>query len=411
MNEMNNPVDFNENPSENPHYFGELDRADPSKVPALIRILDFASEIGASDIHLCSGAPAMMRLHGDLVRISEFAEGFDDDFSPQKIADVIDGIMNDKIREEFTRYTEVDFSVNLTSGDRVRVNLFRNIYGVGAVFRIVPSKLPDFDQLGIPSVMKNVVMKGKGLVLVTGPTGSGKSTTLAALIDYINASVPMHIITIEDPVEFVHKPKRCMINQREVGKSAATFTDALRGALREDPDVILVGEMRDLETVSMAITAAETGHHVFGTLHTISAAKTVDRIISEFPSDRQTQVRMQLAESLTAVISQALVPRKDKPGRIAAFEVLISTPAVHNLIRENKTYQINTVIQTRTHLGMIGMDQSLMLMVNNGTIDAAEARRWALEPKMFPDRPGGTSRSGAQHQTQRIAHETGGNAL
>ncbi len=405
MNSRNSGESFEHELSANPHSYGELDLADPSKVPALIRILDFASEMGASDIHLCSGAPAMMRLHGDLVRISEFAEGFDDDFSPQKINEVIDGIMNNRLREEFTRFTEVDFSVNLTSGDRVRVNLFRNIFGVAAVFRIVPSKLPDFDKLGVPSVMKNVVMKGKGLVLVTGPTGSGKSTTLAALIDYINASVPMHIITIEDPVEFVHLPKRCMINQREVGKSASSFTDALRGALREDPDVILVGELRDLETVSMAITAAETGHLVFGTLHTMSAAKTVDRIISEFPSDRQTQVRMQLAESLTAVISQALIPRKDRPGRIAAFEVLISTPAVHNLIRENKTYQINTVIQTGTHLGMIGMDQSLMMMVNKGIIDPSEARRWALEPKMFPDRPGGTPKTTGNQATTKNPKE------
>jgi twitching motility protein PilT len=396
---MNNNLEIDPPAELHPQYYGELDHADPSKVPTLIRILDFAGEMGASDIHLCSGAPPMMRLHGDLVRISEFAEGFGDDFTPSKISEVIEGIMNSQVSQEFKNKAEVDFSINLTTGDRVRVNLFRNIYGIGAVFRIVPSKIPDFDTLGIPPVMKNVVMKGKGLILVTGPTGSGKSTTLAALIDYINRSLPMHIITIEDPVEFVHTPRRCLINQREVGKSANTFMEALRGALREDPDVILVGEMRDLETVSMAITAAETGHLVFGTLHTISASKTVDRMISEFPADRQNQVRAQLAESLTAVISQALIPRKDRPGRVAAFEVLISTPAVHNLIRENKTYQINTVIQTGTHLGMIGLDQSLMSLVNHGTIEAAEARRWATEPRMFPDRPHPARQQTAASQT------------
>jgi len=358
-----------------------------NETPALITILDFAGELGASDIHLASGAPLMVRVHGELVRISELAEGLEDEYTPQQIAALFDGIMNEAQREEFKSTTDMDFSTTLTAGDRVRVNLFRNIYGQAGVFRIIPSKIPDIDTLGIPLVMKDVIRKSKGLILVTGPTGSGKSTTLAAMIDFINRTAPAHIITIEDPVEFIHIPKRSMINQREIGKSASTFMDSLRSALREDPDVILVGEMRDLETVSMALTAAETGHLVFGTLHTISAAKTVDRIITEFPADRQNQVRAQLSESLTAVISQVLLPRKDKPGRTAAFEILISTPAVHNLIRENKTYQISTVIQTGTHLGMIGLDQSLMSLVNSGKVEPHDARRFASEPKMFPDRP------------------------
>jgi len=364
-----------------------------AETPPLISILDFAGELGASDIHLSSGAPLMVRVHGNLMRISELAEGLEDSYTPKQIALLFDGIMSEHEREEFSHATEVDFSVTLTAGDRVRVNLFRNIYGVGGVFRIIPSKIPDIDTLGIPLVMKEVIRKSKGLILVTGPTGSGKSTTLAAMIDFINRTAPAHIITIEDPVEFIHFPKRCMINQREVGKSASTFMEALKGALREDPDVILVGEMRDLETVSMALTAAETGHLVFGTLHTISAAKTVDRIITEFPTDRQNQVRAQLAESLTAVISQILLPRKDKPGRVAAFEVLISTPAVHNLIRENKTYQISTVIQTGTNIGMVGLDQSLMSLVNAGKVEPVEARRFASEPKMFPDRPATSGQS------------------
>jgi len=368
---------------------------EPMATSPLINILDFACELGASDIHLCSGAPLMMRLHGELVRMSDFADGLGDNYSPADVYNLIDRVMSDEQRRAFVQSTEADFSINLTGGDRVRVNLFRNIYGVGAVFRIIPSKIPELESLGIPAVMKQVIMKSKGLILVTGPTGSGKSTTLAALIDFVNRNAAKHIITIEDPVEFVHTPKKCLINQREVGKSASTFMDALRGALREDPDVILVGEMRDLETVSMAITAAETGHLVFGTLHTMSAAKTVDRVIGEFPADRQNQVRMQLAESLTAVISQILLPRADRPGRIAAFEILISTQAVHNLIRENKTYQISTVIQTGTHLGMVGMDQYLMMLVNSGIVAPTEARKFATEPKMFPDRQTATKTTAA----------------
>lgn len=355
--------------------------------PPLIKILDFASELGASDVHLCAGAPLMMRILGDVTLLSKYAEGFENDFTAEEVEILIDDIMPDIVREQFKVHHEVDFSINLSGGDRVRVNLFRNIKGGCAVFRNIPSKLPKWETLGIPKSIANVIMKGKGLILVTGPTGSGKSTTLAALIDYINEQVPWHIITIEDPVEFVHKPKKCLVNQREVGKSASSFKDALRGALREDPDVILVGEMRDLDTISMAVTAAETGHLVFGTLHTVSAAKTVDRIVNEFPSERQNQVRAQLAESLSAVISQVLIPKKDGKGRIAAFEVLISVSAVHNLIRENKTYQINTVIQTGSNIGMIGMDQSLMGLVNSGMIAPSEARRWASEPKMFVDRP------------------------
>jgi twitching motility protein PilT len=367
------------------------DQHEAKDASALITILDFACELGASDIHICSGAPLMMRVSGKLVKVSEYADG-DWDFSPKQIEELIEGIMNDSQRSEFTHASEMDFSLFITTGDRVRANLFRNIYGACGVFRIIPSNLPDFDKLGIPPVMKEVVKKNKGLVLVTGPTGCGKSTTLAALIDYINRNTSNHIITIEDPVEFVHTPIKCMVNQREVGKSASSFGEALRGALREDPDVILIGEMRDLETVSMAIAAAETGHLVFGTLHTNSAAKTVDRIISEFPADRQNQVRAQLSESLSAVMSQALLQRKDHTGRVPAFEVLISTPAVHNLIRENKTYQIGTVIQTGTHLGMIGLDQSLMNLVNAGIVEPAEARRFASEPKLFPDRPSSSAR-------------------
>ena len=356
-------------------------------MPPLIKILDYACELGASDIHLCSGAPLMIRVNGDITPFSKYVDKIDQFFSASEVDRLINDVMPDDIKQLFVESREVDFALDLTGGDRVRVNLFRNIYGASAVFRHIPSMLPKWDQLGIPKVIAKVAMAGKGLILVTGPTGSGKSTTLAAIIDYINDHAPWHIITIEDPVEFVHTPKLSMVNQREVGKSASTFKEALRGALREDPDVILVGEMRDLETISMAVTAAETGHLVFGTLHTVNAAKTVDRMINEFPTDRQNQVRAQLAESLSAVISQVLLPRQDQKGRVAAFEVLISTPAVHNLIRENKTYQLTTVIQTGTNLGMVGMDQSLMSLVNAGLVEPAEARRWASEPKLFPDRP------------------------
>ncbi len=360
-----------------------------SDVPSnshLIKILDFANELGASDIHLCSGSPITIRLNGELEKMGDFADGLKDIYTPEEVSNLIFEIMTDEEKRAFAKTTDMDFSINLTGGDRVRVNLFRNIYGICAVFRIIPSEIPDLEKLGIPAIMKQVITRSKGLILVTGPTGSGKSTTLASLINYINYNSSEHIITIEDPVEFIHKPQKSLINQREIGRSATTFAEALRGALREDPDVILVGEMRDLETISTALTAAETGHLVLGTLHTMSAIKTIDRIINEFPSEQQNQIRMQISESLTAVISQILIKRADKPGRVAAFEILISTQAVRNLIRENKTYQINSVIQTGMHLGMMSLDQHLSLLVNSEIISPSEARKYATEPKMFPDR-------------------------
>src|SRR5574341_756504 len=295
----------------------------------ITQLLTFAHKEGASDVHLSASEPPMVRIHGDMKRIEHAA------LSAEEVHTMIFDIMGDAVRKTFQETNDADFSFELGDIARFRVNVFRTRRGEGAVFRTIPSQVLTMDELSLPPILKDLCEKEKGLVLVTGPTGSGKSTTLAAMIDFINDTFEGHILTIEDPIEFVHKSKKCLINQREVGPHTGSFNSALRGALREDPDVILVGEMRDLETISLALTAAETGHLVFGTLHTSSAPKTVDRVIDVFPGAQQQQIRTMFAESIQAVITQTLLRRR-AGGRIAALEILLGTPAVRNLIREGK---------------------------------------------------------------------------
>ena len=339
-------------------------------------LLKFAIERKASDLHISAGEPPMVRIQGDLVRIDH----------PALMADethrLIFEVMNDGQRRRFQEHLEVDFAYTLGGersergmggSARFRVNAFMHERGEGAVFRQIPEKIPRFDDLGLPPILRTLAQAEKGLVLVTGPTGSGKSTTLAAMLDLVNESMAGHILTLEDPIEFVHKPKRALVNQREIGSQSKSFTAALRSALREDPDVILVGELRDLETIHLALTAAETGHLVFGTLHTASAPKTVDRIIDVFPTEQQAQVRTMLSESLLGVVAQMLVKKKTG-GRQAALEILLGTPAVKNLIREGKTHQIPSTMQVAGKLGMQTMEAALIELVTAGTITLEEAR-------------------------------------
>ncbi len=315
-------------------------------------LLRFVLESKGSDLHLSAGEPPTVRVHGEMIKI---------DIPPLSREDVhatIYDILSDFQKKIFEEMLELDFSFSLGDVARFRVNVFKQQRGESAVFRTIPSRIPTFEELNLPSVFKDIAFMEKGLVLVTGPTGSGKSTTLAAIIDYINARRRKHIITIEDPIEFLHTSKKCLINQRELGPHTKSFAAALRSSLREDPDVILVGEMRDLETISLALTAAETGHLVFATLHTNSAPDTIDRIIDVFPSERQNQVRSMFASSLQAVISQRLFKKKDGRGRLAAFEIMTATPAVRNLIRENKLAQILSIIQTSKGVGMQTMESA-----------------------------------------------------
>jgi twitching motility protein PilT len=330
-------------------------------------LLKFAMERRASDLHLSAGEPPMVRIQGDLVRIDH----------PPLLAEethrLIFEVMNDHQRRNFQEHLEVDFAYTLGAGARFRVNAFMHERGEGAVFRQIPEKIPRLEDLGLPPVLKTLAQAEKGLVLVTGPTGSGKSTTLAAMIDMINETMAGHILTLEDPIEFVHKPKKALVNQREIGSQSKSFTAALRSALREDPDVILVGELRDLETMSLALTAAETGHLVFATLHTASAPKTIDRIIDIFPTDQQAQVRTMLSESLLGVVAQMLVKKKNG-GRQAALEILLGNAAVKNLIREGKTHQLPSVMQVSGKQGMQTLEAAMLDLVNSGTVTVEEAR-------------------------------------
>jgi twitching motility protein PilT len=317
----------------------------------------------ASDLHLSAGEPPMVRIQGDLVRIDHPA------LLPDETHRLIFEVMNDHQRRQFQEHLEVDFAYTLGAGARFRVNAFMHDRGEGAVFRQIPEKIPRFDDLGLPPVLRTLAQAEKGLVLVTGPTGSGKSTTLAAMIDLLNESMAGHILTLEDPIEFVHKSKKALVNQREIGSQSKSFTAALRSALREDPDVILVGELRDLETISLALTAAETGHLVFGTLHTQSAPSTIDRIIDVFPAEQQEQIRIQIASSLQGVVTQALLPTADGAGRVPALEVLLPDDAVRNLIRQGKVEQIYSVMQTNTSRGMQTMEQSLADLITRGVVE------------------------------------------
>ena len=331
-------------------------------------LLAFAVKNKASDLHLSAGLPPMIRVHGDVRRINM------PELDHSQVHDMIYDIMNDGQRKFFEENLECDFSFDIPNLARFRVNAFNQNRGAGAVFRTIPSTVLTLEQLNAPPIFKDIAKNPRGIVLVTGPTGSGKSTTLAAMIDYINENDYAHVLTIEDPIEFVHKSKRCLINQREVGPHTLSFANALRSALREDPDVILVGEMRDLETIRLALTAAETGHLVFGTLHTSSAAKTIDRIVDVFPAAEKDMVRSMLSESLRAVISQTLLKTKDGQGRVAGHEIMIGTPAIRNLIRENKVAQMYSAIQTGQNVGMQTLDQNLQELVRRNVISAEVAR-------------------------------------
>ena len=339
----------------------------------ITELLAFSATNGASDRHLSAGLPPMIRVDGDVRRINLPA------MEHKEVHALIYDIMNDKQRKDFEEFFETDFSFEVPGVARFRVNAFNHNRGAGAVFRTIPSKVLTMEDLGMGKVFQKISEMPRGIVLVTGPTGSGKSTTLAAMIDYINDSRYEHILTIEDPIEFVHESKKCLVNQREVHRDTLGFAEALRSALREDPDIILVGEMRDLETIRLALTAAETGHLVFGTLHTTSAAKTIDRVVDVFPAEEKSMVRSMLSESLQAVISQTLM-KKNGGGRVAAHEIMIGTPAIRNLIREDKVAQMYSAIQTGGALGMQTLDQCLQGLVQKGLVSREVAREKAKSP-------------------------------
>jgi twitching motility protein PilT len=343
----------------------------------IAELLAFSVKNKASDLHLSAGLPPMIRVHGDVRRINVPA------LEHKDVHGMVYDIMNDSQRKIYEETLEVDFSFEIPNLARFRVNAFNQNRGAGAVFRTIPSKVLTLEELNAPKIFAEISNQPRGLVLVTGPTGSGKSTTLAAMVNHVNENEYGHILTVEDPIEFVHESKKCLMNQREVGPHTLSFSNALRSALREDPDIILVGEMRDLETIRLAMTAAETGHLVFGTLHTSSAAKTVDRIIDVFPAAEKEMIRAMLSESLRAVISQTLCKTKDGSGRIAAHEIMIGTPAIRNLIREAKVAQMYSSIQTGQALGMQTLDQNLLELVKRNLVSNPEARAKAANKDTF----------------------------
>jgi len=354
------------------------------KKMSINKLLKYAVDIEASDLHLTAGYPPVIRLDGILNKIDLPQLG------KEEIKSMVYEIMTEDQIKRFEKEKEIDFAYSISKVARFRTNVYHQMRGIGVAFRIIPNKIMTLDELGVPEGVFTLARRKKGLILVTGPTGSGKSTTLAAIINLINKERKDHILTIEDPIEYVHTGINCMINQREIGRDSHSFSAALRSALREDPDVILVGEMRDLETIALAITAAETGHLVLATLHTSSAPETVDRVIDVFPSDQQNQIRAVFASTIEGVISQKLIPKKGGRGRTAAMEIMIATPAIRNLIRERKTYQMTTVIQTGTEYGMQTFDQGLMNLLIENRIDKNTAVVHANEKRVFKDWKGVT---------------------
>ena len=350
----------------------------------IYNLLKHAASIRASDLHLSVGYPPLLRIDGILKKTDAPV------ISKQDVEKMLQSILTAEQKKYLEKNKEIDFAYEYSGVGRFRINIFTQMRGLAGAFRVIPSKIMTLEDVHAPEGVYKLARKKKGLVLVTGPTGSGKSTTLAAVLDLINRERKEHIITIEDPIEYVHKGINCLINQREIGEHSHSFAQALRSALREDPDVILVGEMRDLETIALAITAAETGHLVFATLHTSSAPETVDRVIDVFPSDQQNQIRAVFSNSIEGVIAQKLIPRGSGKGRIAAMEVMIATSAIRNLIRERKTHQMGTAIQTSTDGGMMSMDQSLMNLLNEGNINVSIAKEYALEKKPFEAWKGST---------------------
>ncbi|MBK9529506.1 MAG: type IV pilus twitching motility protein PilT [Acidobacteria bacterium] len=336
------------------------------------------ADMGASDLHLSVSMPALVRKDGKIKQLTEGERPLGADL----MRDLLTSIMPEKNQEEFARRNDTDFAYEIPGLARFRCNVFMDRKGMGGVFRIIPTKILTAEQLGLSKAIMDLTTLSKGLVVVTGPTGSGKSTTLCAMVDSINKNREDHIITIEDPIEFTHENQKCLVNQREVHNHTDSFKDALRAALREDPDILLVGEMRDLETISIAIETAETGHLVFGTLHTTTAPSTIDRIIDQFPADRQEQIRVMLSESLKGVIAQTLLPKKGG-GRVAALEILIITPAISNLIREGKTFQIPSAMQTGKNHGMVMLNDALFEHVKNGLVEPMDAYIKAVDKTGF----------------------------
>ena len=359
-------------------------------------VLNKMAEVKASDVHLTPGFPPAMRMRGRIAPVDGYAK-----LTPQDTREVVYSLLNDSQRKQFENTLQLDFAYAIPGVGRYRVNCFFQRGAISAAFRLIPHEIQTLDQLGLPAVLEDFCRKPRGFVLMTGPTGSGKSTSLAAMIDLINSEREEHILTIEDPIEFLHSHKKCIVNQREIGSDATDFAAALKSALREDPDVILVGEMRDLETISTALTAAETGHLVFATLHTQSTSQTVDRIIDVFPPHQQQQVRMQLSIALQGIVTQQLLPTADGSTRVVGAEVMVPTPAIRNLIREGKTHQMYSALQTSGSVGMQTMDAHLAQLVRMGKITRALAQQRASVPEELTRLLGGAGGNGYQQQSQQ----------